>query len=67
MEDKKIETPEEIKETELTTVKAPWWKTALRIGGYVLSAVAGGVAGLLIGGHIGGDDDDESPAEDTPE
>ena len=34
MEDKKIETPEEIKETELTTVKTPWWKTALRIGGY---------------------------------
>ena len=58
---------EKIQETGLAEVKTPWWKTALKIGGYVLSAAGGLLAGLLIGNHMGDDDedDDDTPAE-TP-
>ena len=55
---------EPIQETGLIEVKTPWWKTALKIGGYVLSAAGGLLAGLLIGNHMGGDDDDD--ADDAP-
>ena len=67
MEKKENETKtEEIKELELTTVKDPWWKTALRIGGYIVTGALGLLGGLLIGNHLGGDDDDDSPVDDTP-
>ena len=59
--------PEEITEKGLTEVQVPWWKTALKIGGYVLTGVLSGLAGILIGQRMGGDDDDDSPAEEKTE
>lgn len=68
MEKKENETkmPEKIEETEITVVKEPWWKAALRIGGYILAGAAGLIGGMLIGNHLGGDDDDASVDDDTP-
>lgn len=66
-ENNKTQKPEEIPEinVEDLAAKEPWWKKALKIGGYVISGAVGLIAGLVIGNHMG-DDDDDSPAEDHP-
>ena len=45
-------------------MKVPWWKTALKIGGYLITAAGGLLAGLLIGRM--GDDDDDDSGDETP-
>lgn len=60
-----VQGTEEIKETGLIEVKEPWWKTGLKILGYVASAAAGVVTGLVIGSHMG--DDEDKPEETTNE
>lgn len=49
-----------IHEGDLIVAKEPWWKTALRIGGYILSAVCGAILGVAISNHMGGDEEDNS-------
>lgn len=56
--------PVEINE-EIIEVKAPWWKKALKVGGYVLSAVAGLVGGLLVSKVLGDDDEEDSPETES--
>lgn len=58
------QTPEEIKETDLTVQKDPWWKIGLKILSYVATGAAALVVGLVIGGR---DDDQEEVTDNTQE